>query len=141
MVVRRYPEITSPCPVGMSMACTQKSGWCAHCCRDVHNLDALDERELKQLMQRSTSLCVRYSVRVPMALALAGGSVTALAAGADAMAVDLDSDTVQMETVEMTGGIGAQREAWESLFQELEVPENLRQPTEPGTAKSAGEAP
>ena len=123
---RRYPSIESPCPANFSMAPDQKRQWCEHCCRDVHNLDALDRRELSQLTASSSALCVSYTVRVPVAVLLATGSATALAAaGEGLLPYDADEESSEMEMV-VVGGISAQREAWESLFQELEMPDSLQ---------------
>ncbi|MGE4072758.1 MAG: hypothetical protein AB7E72_16435 [Lysobacterales bacterium] len=123
---RRYPSIESPCPASFSMARDQKSRWCEHCQRTVHNLDALDRRELLKLGSAVTPLCVSYSVRVPVAVLLATGSAAALAAAGEGLAPDItDEESAVMEMVEV-GGIGVQREAWESLFQELEVPDSLQ---------------
>ena len=134
-----YPKIQSPCPIGLSMPCAQKQAWCQHCQRRVHNLDALDDRELSRLLAQSSSLCVRYTKRVPFALALATGSAAAMASTGDALSVDSDGDTLQMTEWVMVGGAGAQRGAWESLFQELELPENLKDTT--ASEDSTGEQP
>jgi hypothetical protein len=134
-----YPEIDSPCPIGLSMPCAQKQAWCQQCQRQVHNLDALDDGELSRLLAQSSSLCVRYTKRVPFALALATGSAAAMASTGDALAVDADGDAMQMTELVMVGGASAQREAWESLFQELELPDNLAATTTP--VDGAGEQP
>jgi hypothetical protein len=108
------------------MARDQKRRWCEHCSRDVHNLDALDRRELSQLNSSAPDLCVSYTVRVPVAVLLATGSAAALAAAGEGLSLDgAKEESSVMEMVEV-GGISAQREAWESLFQELELPDSLQ---------------
>ncbi len=115
------------------MARDRKSGWCEHCQRTVHNLDALDRRELLKLGSATTPLCVSYSVRVPVAVLLATGSAAALAAAGEGLAADAENEESTVMDIVEVGGISAQREAWESLFQELEVPDSL-QITEARTA-------
>jgi hypothetical protein len=123
---RRYPGIESPCPGNFDMAPDQKRRWCGHCNRNVHNLDALDSRELLQLAPAAQALCVSYSVRVPLAMVMATGSAAAMASSDAGLPPNTQGDTAELLEVVVTGGVSLQREAWESLFQELEVPDSLQ---------------
>ena len=72
---------------------------------------------------------------------LATGSATALAAaGEGLLPYDADEESSEMEMV-VVGGISAQREAWESLFQELEVPDSLQTSQSPPAADDAEPQP
>ncbi len=66
----RVPCIESPCPLSGAEA-QAIQGHCQHCNHHVYNLDGLNDNERQALLRNATGkICVRYSMAVPMALAL-----------------------------------------------------------------------
>jgi len=82
-----FPKIDQPCPLGID-AQRRINGFCGHCSKTVHSLDAMGNAErLDFLRAASGPVCVSY--RVPRAAALGLGAVLVLS-----MAAPIHADPV-----------------------------------------------
>ena len=62
----RFPKIDSPCPLGIDEQ-RRLQGFCQHCQKQVHALDALDDEQRQALLKGAQgSICVSYRVTVPV---------------------------------------------------------------------------
>lgn len=120
MDCRDFPVITRPCPAPPTMRPSQRSQWCEHCRRCVHNLDVLSAGEQRELLTREANACVRYSRRLPakLALGLLAASSSLLA---DEVAPEADDDEVEVLTAVFLGGVGLSRV--EDMFEPSALPE------------------
>ena len=66
------PVVGEPCKQGPQFAHGQKTRFCDHCQKNVHNLSALTSVQRSKLLGSSESICVRYVRLVPAAILLLG---------------------------------------------------------------------
>jgi len=73
-----FPKIDQPCPLGID-AQKRIDGFCGHCSKAVHSLDAMSDAErIGFLRNASGPVCVSYRVRAPRSAALGLGAVLVL---------------------------------------------------------------
>ena len=117
----RVPVVDSPCPIVNRPLPTGASDHCSQCDRSVHNLDRMNERQRRDFMSAcSGTVCVAYTVRIPIrhrglgAAALAAAAIAALPAAAespsDAMsplpgAAEQFPNCDELSEVVITGGV------------------------------------
>lgn len=118
---RDFPVITRPCPAPPAIAANQRSQWCEHCRRYVHNLDALTANEQSRLLRREPDACVSYRRRLPTRLTLGLLAASSQAVASEMTAeVPLDDDETE-EIVVVLGGIGLRQ--IEDMFEPSALPE------------------
>lgn len=134
---RYYPAITRPCPAPPEISPTERTAWCEHCDRQVHNLSAMSVHEQRELLARERDPCVSYRKALPVAIVTAAMSLGAAAAMADEVPRSLqDDDDVEVLTeVIFLGGVSG-GPFIEELFRESALPEpvdrdRLTDPAEP----------
>ena len=121
---RDYPAITRPCPAPPEISPTERTVWCEHCDKQVHNLSAMSERKQRELLSRERDPCVSYRKAIPVAIVTAAMTLGAAAAIADEVPRSLqDDDDVEIlsETIFLGGVSGSP--LIEELFRESALPE------------------
>jgi hypothetical protein len=135
-----FPKIDQPCPLGID-AQKRIDGYCGHCSKAVHSLDAMSDAErIGFLRNASGPMCVSYRVRAPRSAALGLGAVLVLSmagqghadpVGGDAAAAAPATATAQAAVVApppkeeppvmMMGGVSAPASA--TFIDEDDAPE------------------
>lgn len=99
-----FPKIDQPCPLGID---EQKriNGYCGHCSKAVHSLNAMSESERLTLLRNADGpICVSYRVKVRRGVGAGLSAALALSVISPAYAVDtLDVNAPsKIEAVQMT---------------------------------------
>lgn len=87
-----FPKIDQPCPLGID-AQKRIDGYCGHCSKAVHSLDAMSDAErIGFLRNASGPVCVSYRTRMPRSAALGLGAVLVLSMAGQGRADPVGSD-------------------------------------------------
>jgi hypothetical protein len=87
-----FPKIDQPCPLGID-AQRRINGYCGHCSKAVHSLDAMSDAERAGFLRNASGpVCVSYRVRMPRSAALGLGAALALSMAAPGKADPADGN-------------------------------------------------
>ncbi|HEU4663580.1 MAG TPA: hypothetical protein VFS55_06085 [Dokdonella sp.] len=96
-----FPKIDQPCPLGID-AQRRIAGFCGHCSKAVHGLDAMSDAERIAFVRNAQSpICVSFRARRGAALGLGVALVLSAAAPAHADPVGTDIQAT-MESIAAT---------------------------------------
>lgn len=115
------PVVGEPCKQGPQFAHGQKTCFCDHCQKNVHNLSALTSVQRSKLLGSSESICVRYVRLVPAAILLLGvaaadaAEATTSDSGTPASA-EMVSEQILGDLISVHGSVGL-----EPMFLESEL--------------------
>ncbi|HEY6941537.1 hypothetical protein [Dokdonella sp.] len=85
-----FPKIDQPCPLGID-AQRRVAGYCGHCRKAVHGLDAMSDADRIAFVRHSQGpICVSYRVRRGAALGLGAAFALTLASPGQADPVGID---------------------------------------------------
>ena len=95
-----FPKIDQPCPLGID-AQRRINGYCGHCSKAVHSLDAMSDAErLGFLRNAGGPVCVSYRAPRAAALGLGAALVLSMAAPGHADPIGSDANVVQAATAQ-----------------------------------------